>query len=188
MRTFLCFPVDSDSRRSLTALSRQLQEVLQGVHAAWVKPGKFHVTVRFLGEIDPMLTLELEAGCRKVADEASPFELSFDRLGAFPTISRARVLWAGGETSPSFERLVASLDATLQKIGFEKERKPAVAHITLARIRSGANPSLETAIRALGNWPGFTLRVDRLILMESRLSPRGAMYTPLFTLPFGGHG
>lgn len=188
MRTFFCLPVDSDARRTMAPLSHRLQEALQDVRSTWVKPEKFHVTVRFLGEIDPMLTLELEEGCREVAAETSPFDLSFDRLGAFPSPSRARVLWVGGEGSPNFERLVSSLDAVLQRIGFEKERKPAVAHITLARIRGGANPSLGTAIRSVEDWPGFTLRVDRLVLMESRLSPGGAMYTPLFTLPFGGRG
>ena len=188
MRTFFCLPVDADSRGVMTPLSHRLKEALRGVRASWVKPEKFHVTVRFLGEIDPMLTLELEKGCRTVTAETSPFDLSFDRVGAFPSPSRARVLWVGGERSANFEGLVSSLDAVLQEIGFGKERKPAVAHITLARIRGGANPSIETAIRSLGDWPGFTLRVDRLILMESRLSPGGAMYTPLFTLPFGGHG
>ena len=188
MRTFFCLPVDSNSRKALASLSHRLQETVQGVRAAWVKPEKFHVTVRFLGEIDPMLTLELVEGCREVTAETSLFDLSFDRLGAFPSPARARVLWAGGEGSPDFGRLVSSLDIVLQRIGFEKKRKPAVAHITLARIRGGVDPSLETAIHSVGDWPGFTLRVDRLIFMESRLSSGGAMYTPLFTLPFGGRG
>jgi len=187
MRVFLCLPVDPNLRESLEQLSYRLKRSLT-VRATWVKPVNFHVTVRFLGEIDPMLTVDLERRCRAITDKIAPFDLLLDRLGAFPTMSRARVLWAGGEAAPEFKELIASVNVALQEMGFKKDRKPSGSHITLARIKGRVDPSVEATIHAQEGWPGHTLRVDRLILMESRLSPQGATYTPLFTLPFGGHG
>jgi 2'-5' RNA ligase len=151
-----------------------------------VKAENFHVTVRFLGEIDPMLTLELEQRCREITKRTTPFDLSIDHFGAFPSLVRARVLWAGGEAPQGFVDFVFSLNKELEKIGFEQDRKATVAHITLARITGGGDPSMERVIRSLDGWRGYTLRADRLILMESQLSPQGAVYYPLFTLPFGG--
>ena len=185
MRAFFCLPIDPTLRESLTQLSYRLQRALT-VRATWVKPMNFHVTVRFLGEIEPMLTVDLERRCRTIVDKIKPFDLLLDQLGAFPTMSRARVLWVGGGAPPEFEKLVASMNVELQEMGFEKDRKLNVSHITLARIKGRSDPSVETILRAQGDWPGYTLYVDRLILMESQLSPRGANYTPLFTLPFRG--
>ena len=185
MRTFFCLPIDPMLRESLTQLSVRLQRSLR-VRASWVKPENFHVTVRFLGEIEPMLTVELECRCRTVTQDLSPFHLHVDRIGAFPSISRARVLWAGGEACSDFLQLTSSLDAELQEIGFEKDRKPTVSHITLARIKGGGGASIEEAVGTLADWADYALRVDRLVLMESRLSTRGPTYYPLFTLPFGG--
>jgi 2'-5' RNA ligase len=186
MRVFFCLPVDQNLRQALAKLSCRLKRTLS-VRATWVRPDNFHVTVRFLGEIDPMLTVDLERRCRRVTDSIAPFELSLDRLGAFPTVSRPRVLWVGGDAVPEFARLVASVNVELQEMGFAEDRELSGSHITLTRIKGRVDPSVEAAICA-EDWPAYLLRVDRLILMESRLSPQGPTYTPLFTLPFGGHG
>jgi len=185
MRAFLCLPIDSSTRQALGILSEELRQLVT-VRASWVPAENFHVTVRFLGEIDPMLTVELEQICRPVAERSTPFDLSIDRLGVFPSPARPRVLWAGGEAPSDFLHFVSSINEGLTQLDFPEERKRPVAHITLARIKGRADRSIEQAIRSLDDQLGWTLRADRLILMESRLTSRGAVYSPLFTIPFGG--
>lgn len=184
MRTFLCIPIDVSLREELAELSSQLRQLVR-VRASWVRPENFHLTVRFLGEIDPMLTVELDRLFRPITERIAPFDLAIDQLGAFPSPQRARVLWAGGEAPSPFLELVTSLNRALARIGFPEERKATVSHITLARIKGRADQSIEEAIRALDGWRGGRLRADQLILMESRLTPSGAVYTSLFTLPLG---
>jgi 2'-5' RNA ligase len=184
MRTFLCIPIDAPLREALSNLSGELRSLVR-VRASWVKAENFHVTLRFLGEIDPMLTIELQQLCRVVTKRIRPFNLSIDRLGMFPSPERPRVLWAGGEAPSTFLDLASFLNHELVKIGFSKERKPAISHITLARIKGRADQSIGEAISSLGRLPGWTLHADRLMLMESRLSSHGAAYTPLFTQRFG---
>jgi 2'-5' RNA ligase len=185
MRTFLCIPIDRSLRTILDELSRRARRLIP-VRASWVKPENFHVTVRFLGEIDPMLTIDLERACKTVTRDTTPFDLSIDRVGAFPTPDRPRVLWAGGDAPPSFTALLTSLDRELAELGFSGGRPETVAHITLARIKGRTDPEIAQTIRGLADSPDWTLRADRLVLMESRLTAQGAIYTPLLTLPFSG--
>ncbi len=185
MRTFLCIPIDSSLRAKLDELSQQARQRIP-VRASWVRPENFHVTVRFLGEIDPMLTIDLEQSCRVATRDMTPFDLSIDRVGAFPSPSRPRVLWAGGKAPSSFCDLLSSLDHKLTTLGFPSGRPETVAHITLARIKGRTDPEIAQTIRSLADLPEWMLRADRLVLMESRLTAQGAIYTPLFTLPLGG--
>ena len=184
MRTFLCLPIDSSLRKAIAELSVQLQQMVH-TRASWVQSENFHVTVRFLGEIDPMLTLKLEQLCRTITKQTAPFDLSIDRLGAFPSPQRARVLWAGGEAPSAFATFVSAINKGLMQLGFPEEHKKPVAHVTLARIKGRADQSIERAIRSLDDRLGWSLRVNRLVLMESRLTSHGAVYNPLFTLPLG---
>jgi RNA 2',3'-cyclic 3'-phosphodiesterase len=188
MRTFLCLPVDEAISDRLAALSQKARERVS-TRASWVAPENFHVTVRFLGEIDPMLTLELEAACKRVVREIPHFDLRIDRVGAFPAADRPRVLWAGGAAPDGFAALTERLEAALQSLGFGRSRPETVAHITLARLKGRPDRGIAETIAALSEIPDWTLSVGRLVLMESRLTPRGAVYTPLFSLPLrGGSG
>jgi len=184
MRTFLCLPIDPSLRKAIAELSAKLQPLIH-TRASWVQSENLHVTVRFLGEIDPMLTVRLEQLCRPIARQTATFDLAIDRLGAFPSPQRARVLWAGGEAPSEFAALVSSINKGLAQLGFPEERRKPVAHVTLARVKGRADPSIERAIRTLNNRPEWTLRVNRLVLMESHLSSHGAFYNPLFTVALG---
>lgn len=185
MRTFFCLPVDPMLAERLAGLSREARARIS-TRASWVPRDNFHVTVRFLGEIDPMLTVDLESACAEVARKIPAFDLSIDRTGAFPTADRARVLWAGGDAPEPFRALTQRLEGSLERLGFGRSRPETLAHITLARLKGRADPGIAATIGALSEIPRWTLRADRLVLMESRLTPRGAEYTPLFTLPFTG--
>jgi len=185
MRTFLCLPIDEALRERLSALGRNLRERVH-VRASWVRPENYHVTVRFLGEIDPMLTIPLRDACDIVAARIPPFGLRIDRLGAFPSAERARVLWAGGDGPPPFRALVSSVEDELTTLGFERGREAAVSHVTVARIKGRPDGSIREAFDALRDVPEWVLRVERLALMESELTPYGARYNPLFSLPLRG--
>ncbi len=145
------------------------------------------MTVRFLGEIDPMLTVELEQMARRIVADIPPFELEIDRLGAFPHPARARVIWAGGEAPAAFTELVSKVNEALSSgFGFPKDRTDPIAHITLGRVKGRPDPALSRILTELDDAVNYPLHVDRLVLMESTLTPRGAVYNPLFTLRLEG--
>ena len=184
MRVFFCLTIPKDLRRTIGSTAGRLRERTR-MRASWVQQANYHVTVRFLGEIDPATTVDLDRICRDVARAFDPFEIRLDCVGAFPNAERPRVLWVGGETPPVFVELVHALNDRLTAIGFERERKRAVAHVTVARVKGRPDPDLGRVLANMDGLPTMSAPVDRVTLMESRLTPDGAVYTPLFEARLG---
>ena len=184
MRVFFCVPVPRDVKSSIGDVAKQLRARAR-MRATWVHPENYHLTLRFLGDIDPMLAVPLESACRRVAQKASPFSLRVDRVGAFPNEQRPRVVWAGGESGP-FASLAQALNDAIEVLGFPIERRPAAPHVTLARIKGRPDPDLPSIMSSVKPLPGWDLIVDRVLLMESRLTPNGAVYSPLFSVRLAG--
>jgi len=187
MRAFFCVPLKPDVASAIDRVARGVRDATD-MQAGWVRRENYHVTLRFLGEIDPLLTVDLDKISRRVTARLEPLVLSLDRLGCFPSIDRARVLWIGGDASPAFRGLAASLHHELRGLDFPPERKPTVAHVTLARIKGRPDAGLSRVLADADLPRELEARVDRIALMESVLSHDGAVYTPLFTTPFRGRG
>jgi 2'-5' RNA ligase len=185
MRTFFCIPLERQLAKAIDRLATQLRDRV-AARASWVRPENYHVTLRFLGDIEPDLTIDLEQAARRVTERLAPFALPLDRLGAFPSIDRARVLWVGGGAPAEFLGLTLSLQHELGRLGFPREQRPTVAHITLARLKGRPDADLPRTLGAAELPPNLSSYADRIVLMQSELTPTGAIYTPLFTTPFGG--
>ena len=185
IRAFFCVELSREIRASIAEIAAGIRDALQ-MRASWVREPNYHITVRFLGEIDPMAVVELERVSRSVCRRIQPFELDLGTLGAFPSIDRPRVLWLGDEAAPAFRGLSTSLDVGLRAIGLPRDRKDAAAHATIARIKGRSDPSLADAVARAQ--PRIPLRVcvERLTLMQSELRPEGALYSALFHTALGG--
>jgi 2'-5' RNA ligase len=141
--------------------------------------------LQFLGDIEPMLTIELDRLARSVASDLPPFQCTLDRVGAFPRIDRARVVWVGGDVPEGYRQLSEGLSAGLAELGFARARRETVTHATLARVKDRPDPKLVESIEGMNPLSPIRFTVDRLALMESVLTPRGAEYAPLFTCVLG---
>jgi 2'-5' RNA ligase len=169
-------------RARLAAEVERLRPVARDV--AWVGPDSFHLTLKVLGGVEPD-RLDAVGGAlgRAVAGHRA-FELAVRGLGAFPSPTRPRVLWAGlAEGAEAMAALAARVDEALVTLGFARETRAFSAHVTLGRVRTprAADPGLAEALAA-GDVFGRQ-HVDRVSLMRSDLSPRGARYTELTAAP-----
>ncbi|MCX7749986.1 MAG: RNA 2',3'-cyclic phosphodiesterase [Candidatus Bipolaricaulota bacterium] len=180
MRLFFCVELPPPVRAELARLAARLRPRVRG--AKWVEEENLHLTLRFLGEVGEDLLPGLQKLGEAAAGEAAPFELVLDRLGAFPSPSRARVLWAGtaGDAAP-FVALAARLEEGVQRLGLPPEEKTAHPHVTLARLRIPGDLASLLGTTALTPLP---VGLDALTLMESELRPEGPRYTPLARWPF----
>jgi 2'-5' RNA ligase len=151
--------------------------------ASWVESANYHVTLRVLGDIDPLMTVELRALAARAGAECAPFSLSLQTMGAFPTLERARVLWIGGETPAAFRGLATAIERDLGKLGFPAEPKPPVAHVTIARLKGLPDRRLGEILERMGAVPAREFQPTSVVLMQSELGPQGARYTPLFSVP-----
>ena len=113
----------------------------------------------------------------------APFELVVSGLGAFPAPSRPRVIWAGiSAGGPELGAVAARVERELSGIGFPAEDRTFSPHVTLGRVRQPTR-SARLAEALVGNERFGGIRLDRLSLMRSDLSPRGARYSELSSHP-----
>jgi 2'-5' RNA ligase len=114
------------------------------------------------------------------------FELEVGGLGAFPSATRPRVLWAGLVAGDApLAALAASVEAALADLGFPREGRAFSAHVTLGRIRQpGRAPApLAEALGASAGQRFGRVPITEAALMRSDLSPHGARYTTLAAIP-----
>jgi 2'-5' RNA ligase len=155
---------------------------------AWVAADNFHVTLKFLGEVAAASLPQIEATLGAAAAPAAPFTLGVRGLGAFPSPARARVIWAGAaEGAGAAIRLAARVEEALEPLGFVRETRPFVPHVTLGRAREPRRrPALAAALAAGATREFGRVAVARVSLMRSALSPRGSRYTELRAFELGG--
>lgn len=174
IRAFFCVPLPDRAKQDVGTVAQRIRSELRA-RASWVAQANYHVTLRFLGDIDPAATVALREAALEMARTLKPFELTLDRAGAFPSVDRARVVWMGGETPEAFRTLVDGLNARIEALGYVRERRTPLAHVTLARIKDRPVPMAFPSMV-----PTVLVPVNRIVLMESRLTSQGAIYTPLF--------
>ncbi len=172
-------------RAALAAEIERMRAAASGV--GWVAPDNLHVTLKFLGGVEPGRLADTEVALARAASAAPPFDLTLGGVGAFPTSSRPRVVWAGvAGGRDALGTLAGRVDSALADLGFERETRPYSPHVTLGRVRAPRRDAALAAAIEAGAGRGFgTLRVDRLVLMRSDLSPRGARHTVLVSWPLG---
>jgi len=176
IRTFIAVTPPEDVRLGIAEGIREVRA--HAPDAKWVAAENFHFTLRFLGNIEEeRLDLLAECVAKSVAGEA-PFDVTISGLGAFPSATRPRVLWVG--TGPGADRLVGVarlVEAGLRKKGFGKADRAFVPHLTVARWRRPQrSPEFAEFIesRSLEAQP---FRVEAVRVMESKLRPRGPIYS-----------
>ena len=151
--------------------------------AKWTGSDGWHVTLKFLGTTWPRLVETVREAMTAAAAEVKAFPSAVTNLGAFPSPGRARVIWAGlSDPDGRFAALAKRLDDLLAE-DFDAESRPFTPHLTLARLSPSRDirefaPGLVGA--AVASEP---FEVDRLILYQSHLSPKGATYQPLLETP-----
>ena len=172
---------------SLQAAVAGLAKKIPARAVRWTRPEQVHLTLNFLGSVEVARIPEIESALCAACDGHRAREVRVAGLGCFPNPIRPRILWAGmaGDLRP-LESLKESLDARLLAVGCVGEDRPFHPHLTIGRasdLNSAGRRQLAEALageegRDLGEW-----RVGKIDLMRSELSPQGAAYTALKSIP-----
>jgi 2'-5' RNA ligase len=185
LRLFVALELPEDVRRALGALQEQLRKA-GTPKLRWVRPEGIHLTLKFLGNVEKHRV----AGIEKALESAiEPFELELRaaEAGGFGG-RRLRVIWVGLEGDlEGLGRLARLVDEGLGALGFERERRPFAAHLTLARVPDEASgderAKLGALIEAFEMPPFPSMRLSEVSLMRSVLGPGGARYERLASFP-----
>lgn len=149
-----------------------------GVDVRWVAPANYHVTLKFLGWTREAAIGAVRDALDAAAASAPRMTLRTTRLGAFPSLEKANVLWAGvEEQSGALAALAARIDAACAALGFRAEHRGFHAHVTLGRTRE-TRPLREVVLPVAEQMFGDT-RVDAVTLFESETKSTGSVYREL---------
>jgi 2'-5' RNA ligase len=167
VRLFFAVPI-SETVRGIVSRSIEVFPIADPPWK-WIRPENYHITLKFLGETDEELLERLLEIGRETAAATSPFELSFGRFDAFPSISRPRILLFHAESGAArLTQLAGLLEEKLESLGFERERRRFRTHLTLARVK---RPLGREALEALEKVPPLPLEarqeVGRIVLVRS---------------------
>lgn len=183
IRSFIAIELPEEAKEGLARLRRGLEKD-EHRFVKWVDPQGIHLTLKFLGNVPSKQVIEITEVLKEVVVGISPFHLEISGLGAFPSLKRPQVFWVGvsGELD-KLSGLQQSIDSGLAALGFAREERPFVPHLTLARIREGASPSERRGFGELVSSTAFEdkypFQVEAVRLMRSQLTPAGAIYTSL---------
>ena len=175
-------------QKVIDGLSRLQESLLPATPKGvkWVDTASIHLTIKFLGGVPVNRVNLISTSLAKVVEGIRPFSLGVEGLGVFPDSRRPRVIWVAvvGEVD-RLEQLQQAVDSALSPLGFTKENRPFVPHLTLARIREDMNYQERQSFgqrflaAKLEQLPLF--KVESVNLMKSQLTPRGAIYSRLDT-------
>ncbi|GAC1353531.1 MAG: hypothetical protein NVS3B10_02510 [Polyangiales bacterium] len=170
MRLFFAVPPSSSTRAALDTALAPTRAALEGEPIAWEPAHRLHVTLKFLGEVDPSRVEALIAAAAPIVARHAPFAIEVAGLSAFPDASAPRVLWLGAATGAEpLAALAADLDEAIAGVGCARDERPYVPHLTCARARSTAGERALGALLAAGHSvPRTALAVTAVTLFESR--------------------
>jgi len=156
----------------------------------WIPGDNLHITLKFLGEVDERLLVDLVELGNLVAGSIDSFTIDYSRFGAFPSLSRPRVIfYSVAEGASALSELARQIEKETARIGFPPEKRAFRAHVTLARIKRPISSMVREKLRQVPPLPeGTSQRVDHFILYRSHLSRTGAVYEELnrFNLKLDG--
>lgn len=157
-RLFIGIALDEVARTRCAAVAEELRRT--GFDARYEAVEKLHVTLAFLGNVAPAryaaVVLALDEAAR-----GAPFDVSLDKIGAFPHERKPRVVYIGArEQGAAFRHLAQSVRSVNERLGFEFKEDP-VAHVTIARVKDARRP-----LRTIEFEP-IPLRVTSISIFES---------------------
>jgi 2'-5' RNA ligase len=156
----------------------------------FVDPDNAHLTVFFLGEVDPDRQAEIEAALERAVAGAGvdPFELRVGGFGVFPSVDYISVIWAGvrdGGGVAETTRLAEATERELEARGFEGNNHEFTPHVTLARMDDARGKELVQRVVRETDPDLGTFRVEKLRLTESTLTSDGPAYETRKSIELG---
>jgi len=179
IRTFIAFELPPAVIFLLQEVQQELKRL--NLRARWVRPENIHLTLKFLGDVNPDDIHKIGTAMAGAAIDCLPITLSVRGVGVFPGIKRPRVIWVGlGGDTQSLLALQSRLEQKLAGAEFPKDKRSFKAHLTMGRIKQAANPAvLRQMIADYAKLSSEEFTFNQFILFKSDLKPSGAVYSKL---------
>src|ERR1700752_3939770 len=141
--------------------------------ARWIDPENYHLTLRFIGDIDDSLAREIADmlnGVRRMS-----FELRLDGLTSFGG-AKPRAVVATAAPTPALLELQAEQERMMQRVGLDPEGRKYTPHVTLARLGDTSSREVADYLSTRQPFRSAPVQVGRFVLFSSRSSVGGGPY------------
>ncbi len=163
----------------------RLMDVSTGLPGAdWTSPEDYHLTLRFIGEVDQETFETIREGLAGLV--FSSFRLSLKGMGVFPLRGDPEVLWARAARSESLLSLRNKVDSLLGKKGVPPDTRKFFPHVTLAKVKNCREPWVGLYVAEHSLFSIDEIPVQSFCLYSSRLTPEGAIHAVEGTYPLQG--
>jgi 2'-5' RNA ligase len=191
LRIFLAIDLAEEVRAGIAAAQNLCRERLTGTGLKWTRPEQFHLTLRFLGQVEAKALTGLTAKVRPACAGLKPLELRGAKLGVFPERGRPRVLWVGvyDDGAHGLEQTFRVIAEATRGFGQQETEKAFTGHITLARgkdLDRVTAAKLRELVRGFSGGEFGSWRATDIQVMRSELSSQGATHSVLERVPLGG--
>ena len=144
--------------------------------ARWTPPANYHITLRFIGDVDDDRAEAVESVLEGVTRDA--FTLEPLGLGLLPSRRNPRVLTINIGVSDPLQGLYDDVEEALAAADVDREQRSYRPHLTIARLKNADSGDVRSFLKSAPAPELSTFDIDRFILYESILKPSGAVHEP----------
>ena len=181
IRTFIGIFPPSEIQSAIAAIQSTVKTENSPVR--WESQSKFHITVKFLGDVAEKQLHQLHPLLDTSAETIPPFEITLFRVGCFPSVHSPKIVWIGSpeNSNPEIVHCFNAVEEACAKAGFKKDERAFHPHITLGRVKGKISENL---IKTIENTTFEPLKFPctELLVMKSNLSPSGSTYSKQRTI------
>lgn len=187
MRLFIAVALPEQVKDAIEKAQEELRGALAERSVRWTKRGQLHLTLKFLGDVDPERLDALTHAVGRACEGFGGLQLRAGRIGGFPDLRRPRVVWTRvhdeRERLPALQRVVEAAAA-----GFtaEKPEGAFTGHVTLGRCRTIERSQAEILAKLAGGMENRSFgqwTADRIEIIRSEMAPEGSRYTTVAEIP-----
>ncbi len=181
LRLFVALLVPDAVKQKLHAAQQKLRDALGSRTANWTRPEQFHLTIKFLGNVDATRLDTLAESLKKACYGLVPSDIEARDAGFFPDSKRPRVIWIGVRAPEEWLfRLHSTVETVCAPFATAKPENRFHAHVTLGRVKQAGKSDADAMRSWAEKWAGCGFgkwRAEEVALVRSRLSPSGAAYS-----------
>lgn len=141
--------------------------------ARWIDVDNYHLTLRFMGDIDGRTADEIVDRLDRINREE--FQLTLTGIGSFGS-KKPHSIWAGVSPSPELQALQGEIDRICMRVGLVPDPRKFTPHVTLARLKNSRLDDVVQYLSGRGNFHTMSFTVARFVLMSSKESVGGGPY------------
>jgi len=178
MRSFIGINFSREVKEDISRIQRQIRD--NAAKGRFKHVDNFHITLKFLGEIEQEQAVEIAKKLEGIAQKHQGFELRLQDIGRFKGRENIRTLYIGlGGQIQALNKLNEATEAAMEELGFKRESRAYTPHITISQDLT-LNVPFEELKNQIDMSNTHTIYVNKIELIKSEQIQNKRIYTAIY--------